>query len=107
MIHKKSIGCMLRASMGLRLLGRPKKKEAQDRRCRSEPTKNPSMLKLVFSLELRNSNSINGETYLNLIWLSPFIVSFGVVTCLVTPPTWVEVRRFKLNFYNCYWKLRT
>ena len=52
---------MLQDSMGLWLLGRLEKKEAQDQRLPGEPAKNPPMLKLVFSLELRNSDSISGE----------------------------------------------
>ena len=43
--------------MGLRLSRRPEKKETQDQRW----AKNPSMLKLVFSLELKNSNFRSGE----------------------------------------------
>ena len=82
-----------------------KRKKHKIKGDRGEPAKNPSNLKLVFSLKLKNSNSIMVKTYLNLISLSPFIMSFGVVTCLVTPPTWVEVRKFRLNFYNCYQKL--
>ena len=30
------------------------------------------------------------------------MVSFGVVTCLVTSSKWMEVRRFRLNFHNYY-----
>jgi len=29
------------------------------------------------------------------------------VYLLVTSSTWMEVRKFRLNFYNCYQKLRT
>ena len=60
-MHRKSVDWMLRDSMGLWLLGMLEKKEAQDQRWPGEPAKNPPMLKLVFSLELRNSNSISGE----------------------------------------------
>ena len=42
------------------------------------------------------------EIYFHLIQMSPFIVSFGVVICLVTSSMWMEVRRFRLNFHNCY-----
>ena len=52
---------MLRALMGLWLLERPEKKEAQDQRWPGELAKNPLMLKLVFSLEIRNSNFRSGE----------------------------------------------
>ena len=51
---------MLWVSMGLRLLGRPEKKY-KIKGDRGEPAKNPPMLKLVFSLEIRNFNSISGE----------------------------------------------
>ena len=53
---------MLRASMGLRLLGRLERKKHKIKGDWGEPAKNPLMLKLVFSLELGNSNSISGET---------------------------------------------
>ena len=51
---------MLRASMGACLEGLKRKKH-MIKGDWGEPAKNPSMLKLVFSLELRNSNSISGE----------------------------------------------
>ena len=66
-----------------------------------EPTKNPLILKLVFSLEFKNSNLGVVETYFHFMWISPYIVNFGVVTCLVPSSTWMEVRRFKLNIHNC------
>ena len=40
--------------------------------------------------------------YLHLMWMSPYRVSFGVVTCFVTSPIFVEVRRFRLNLHNRY-----
>ena len=43
------------------------------------------------------------ETYFHLMWISPYIVNFGVVTCLVTSSTWMEVRRFRLP--QLLWKL--
>ena len=79
-----------------------KRKKHKIKGDRGEPAENPPILKLVFSLELKNFNFISGENLPNLIWLSPFIVSFEVVTCLVTSLTWMEVKRFRLNFYNCY-----
>ena len=42
------------------------------------------------------------RTYLHLMWMSAYIVCFGVVTCLVTSPIFEEIRRFGLNFHNCY-----
>ena len=42
------------------------------------------------------------ETYLQLMWMSPYIVSFGMVTCLMTSSMCMEVRRLELNFHNCY-----
>ena len=36
------------------------------------------------------------------MWMSFYIVSFGVVTCFVTSPIFVKVRKFKLNFHNRY-----
>ena len=42
------------------------------------------------------------ETYFHLMWMSSYIVSFGVITYLVTSSTCMEVRRFRLNFHNCY-----
>ena len=36
------------------------------------------------------------------MWMGVYIVCFGVVTCLVTSPIFVEVKRFRLNFYNRY-----
>ena len=55
---------MLRTSMGLRLLGRPERKKHKIKGDRGELAKNPPILKLVFSLELINSNSISGENLL-------------------------------------------
>ena len=52
---------MPRTSMGLRLLGRLERKKHKIKGDRGKPTKNPPMIKLVFSLELKNSNSISGE----------------------------------------------
>ena len=60
-MHRKSVDWMLQDSMGLWLLRMLEKKEAQDQRWPGELAKNPPMLKLVFSLELRNSDSISGE----------------------------------------------
>ena len=37
------------------------------------------------------------------MWISPYIVNFGVVTCLVTSSTRMEVRRFRLP--QLLWKL--
>ena len=42
------------------------------------------------------------RTYLHLMQMSAYIVCFGVFTCLVTSPIFVEVRRFRLNFPNRY-----
>ena len=42
------------------------------------------------------------RTYFHLMWMSAYIVCFGVVTCLITSPIFKEIRRFKLNFYNRY-----
>ena len=42
------------------------------------------------------------RTYFHLIWMSAYIVCFGVVTYLVTSPIFEEVRRFIINFHNCY-----
>ena len=67
-----------------------------------EPAKNPLILKLVFSLEFKNSNLGVVETYFHFMWISPYIVKFGVVTCLATSSTCIEVIRFRLNFHNCY-----
>ena len=42
------------------------------------------------------------RTYFHLIWMSAYIVCFGVVTYLVTSPIFEEIRRFKLNFHDRY-----
>ena len=93
---------MLWALMDLRLFGRPEKKY-KIKGDRVEPTKNSLMLKLV-SLSRTQESQLLGvvETYLHLLCVSPFIVSFGAVTCLITSSTWVEVGRFRLTFLNCY-----
>ena len=53
---------MLRASMDQWLLKKPeKKKKIQDQSDWGEPAKNPPMLKLVFSLELKNPNFWSDE----------------------------------------------
>ena len=43
------------------------------------------------------------------MWMSSYIVSFGMVTCLVTSSTCTEVIKFRLNFHNCYrtWKIQS
>ena len=88
--------------MDLRLSGRPEKKY-KIKGDQVEPAKNPPMLKLVFLLRTQESQLLGVvETYLYLICMSPFIVSFGAVTCLITSSTWMEVGRFKLNFLNYY-----
>ena len=61
------------------------------------------MLKLVFLSRTQESQLLGVvETYLHLICMSLFIVSFGAVTCLITSSTWMEVERFKLNFLDYY-----
>ena len=88
--------------MDLRLSERPEKKYKINGD-RVEPAKNPPMLKLVFLSRTQESQLLGVvETYLHLICMSPFIVSFGAITCLITSSMWVEVGRFKLNFLNCY-----
>ena len=52
---------MPRVSMGLDCLEGLKRKKHKIKGDCGELAKNPSMLKLVFSLEIRNSNSISGE----------------------------------------------
>ena len=39
------------------------------------------------------------------MWMSVYIVFFGVVTCLVTSPIFEEVKRFRISFYNRYMSL--
>jgi len=70
-----------------------------------EPVKNPPIFKLVFFFFSRTQEfQLLGivKTYHNLMWISPYIVSIGVVTCLVTSSMCGEVRWFRLNFHNCY-----
>ena len=72
------------------------------------------MLKLVFFLELRNSNVKSGENLLsfdmdksfyNEFWSGYLFSNFLNVDG--NSSTWMEVRRFRLNFYNYHQKLRT
>ena len=63
MMHRKSIGWMLRASMGLWLLRRPEKKETQDQRWPGWTNQKPS--DAYFSLELKNSNFRSGGNLLS------------------------------------------
>ena len=111
---------MLRASMGQQLLGRPEKKNTKSKVTR---VNQPRILRYLSQFSLQNSRIPTlgvVETYFHLMWMSPYIVSFGVVTCLVTSSmcmevkkfrltstTAIEVRRFNLIFYNCHQKLTT
>ena len=52
---------MPRVSMGLDCLEGLKRKKHKIKGDWGELAKNPPILKLVFSLEIRNSNSISGE----------------------------------------------
>ena len=40
------------------------------------------------------------RTCFDLMWMSVYIVYFGVITCFVTSPIFEEVRRFRINFHN-------
>jgi len=60
------------------------------------------MLKLVFSKTQECQLFRIVETYFDLIWMSPYIESLVAVTCLVTSPIFVEVRKFRHNFHNGY-----
>ena len=95
---------MLQVSMDWWLLGRSERKKWHKiKGDRGKPTKNPSMLKLVLFLKLKNSNFFrNNQNLLRFMRMSAYIVCFGVVTCLVTSPIFVEIWRFTLNSYNCY-----
>ena len=97
---------MLRASMGLWLFGKPEKNETQyEFSLQVTKVNRPRILQCLSQFSLQNSRIPTlgvVESYLHFIWMSPFIVSFGVVTCLVTSSTCMEVRRCKLNFHNRY-----
>ena len=56
------------------------------------------------SLEFCYMHSLYYQFFSKLIlmWISPYIVSFEVVTCLVTSSTCVEVIRFRFILHNCY-----
>ena len=84
------------------MLGRPEKKENKIKGNRGEPAKNLPMLKLVFFLEFKNSNFRSSGKLPSFDVNKPYIVSFGVVTCLVTSFICLEVRRLRLNFHDCY-----
>ena len=93
---------MLRASMGQQFSRRPEKKHK-----RSKVTEENQLrtLRCLSQFSLQNSRIPTlgvVETYFHLMWISPYIVNFGVVTCLVTSSTWMEVKRFKFNFHNYY-----
>ena len=65
----------------------------------------PRTLKCLSQFFLQNVRILTlrvVRTYLHLMCMSPYIVSFGVITCFVTSPIFVEVRRFRLNLHNCY-----
>ena len=65
---------MLQALMGLRLLRRPKKKEAQ--RWSGWTGQEPSMIKSNFSLEFKYSEWMNSRMYFSLVRLDPFYKEF-------------------------------
>ena len=93
--------------MDLRLFGRPEKKN-KIKGDRVKLAKNPLMLKLVFLSRTQESQLLEVvETYLHLICMSPFIVSFGAVTCLITSSTWMEVGRFQCYLVQLLLKLES
>ena len=93
---------MLRISMGLWFF---KARKERNTRLMVIGVNRLRTLRYLSQFSLQNSRiPILGmvETYLRLICMSPFIARFGVVTCLVTSSTCMEVRRFRLNLHNCY-----
>ena len=94
---------MLRVSIGLKIAWKAWKERST--RSKVIGMNWPRTLRYLSQFSLQNSRITTlgvVETYFHLMWMSFYIVSFGVVTYLVTSSMCMEVRRFRLNFHNCY-----